>query len=95
MWTMGRSIKPTLHYKTKGGQPCDSIMTLRSAPTIRGAFTKGFGQNLGFKPQNLPWGGFHAQQAPNTNIMTHPRVTLSSTQYLCRVPPIVLELCGG
>jgi hypothetical protein len=30
-----------------------------------------------FKPQKLLWGGFHAQEAPNINIATHPRVTLS------------------
>lgn len=29
-------------------------------------------QNLGFEPQNMFWEGFHAKQAPNTNIVTHP-----------------------
>jgi len=33
---------------------------------------KTFDQNLGFEPQNILWGGFHAQQAPNTIIMTRP-----------------------
>lgn len=25
-------------------------------------FTTSFGQNMGFEPQNLLWGGFHAEQ---------------------------------
>ena len=49
---------PNRHYitKTRGGQPCDSIMLLCPAPAIRKAFTKRFGQNLAFKLQNMPWG---------------------------------------
>ena len=67
------------HYITKlGGQPCDSIILF--APRARNSlnFTTKFGQNLGFEPQNMPWGGFHAHQAPNTNIVTLPWVTLST-----------------
>ena len=50
---------------------------------------------MGFKPQNMPWGGFHAQQAPNTKIVTCPRVTLSARRSLCRVPPTMLKLLQG
>lgn len=52
-------------------------------------------QNMGIKPQNMHWGGFHGQHAPNTNIMTHPQFTLSARMSLCKVPPTILELRQG
>ena len=36
---MGRSFKPTWHYKNKGGQPYDSFISSRSMLTKRRVFT--------------------------------------------------------
>ena len=53
-------------------------MTLLRFRTPRPQFAELYNnitQNLGFEPQNMLRGGFHAQQAPSTNIVTRPRVT--------------------
>ena len=61
--TMGRSIKPTLHYKNKVGQPCDSIMTSRSAPINRGVFTKDLVKTWALSP-NTCLGGIPCPTSP-------------------------------
>ena len=57
----------TLHYKTR----VDDLMTLSSisnaAPAICRVFTKISGQNLGFEPQNMPWG----DSMPNMLFLLH------------------------
>ena len=57
--TMGR---PTLHYKTRADNPVTLSYISHSAPAIREVFTTISGQNLGFEPQNMPWG----DSMPNT-----------------------------
>lgn len=74
--TMGRTLKLTLHYKSKGEQPYDSITTSCSAPTLCGVFTLDVVKTWALSPKNC-LGGSYVQQASNTNIMTLPRVTLS------------------
>ena len=91
---MGRSFKLRLHYKTKGRQPRDSIMTSRSVPTNHGVFTLDLIKTWALTPKTC-LGGFHAQQAPNTNIMTHPRVTLSVWRSSHRDPLALLEQLQG
>jgi len=78
--TMGRSFKLTLHYKHKDRQPCDSIMTSRSAPTNRGVFTMDFVKTWALSPKTCLGGGFHAQQGPvyNTYESTHHELQSST-----------------
>lgn len=91
---MGGSIKLTLHYKNEGKQPYDSIMTSCSVPTIRGDFRKDLVKTWALGPKTC-LGGFHAQQVPNTNIVTRPRFNLLVQRSLHRVPPTLLELLQG
>jgi len=52
-------LQLTLHYQNKGGQSYDSLTTTWSTTTKCGVFTLGLqklDQNMGFKPQNFPWG---------------------------------------
>ena len=50
---------------------------------------------LGLQAPKHALGGFHAQQTPDTNIMTHTWVTLSARRSLRGVPRTVLELRQG
>jgi len=91
---MGRTLKLTLHYKSKGGQPYDSITTSRSAPKNRGVFTSNLVKTWALNPKNCIRGSC-AQRPPNTNIMTRPRVTLSVQRSSRRDLPTLLKLLQG
>lgn len=60
-WSMdhGYISKVTLHYKNEGRQPYDSFTIFALYTNKTWSLYIEFDQNLGFKPQNLPWGTPH------------------------------------
>jgi len=71
---MGRSFKPTLHYKEKGGQPYDSITTSCSAPIIRGVFTMDLVKTWALSPKTCLGG------------IPRPTVSMTNDPYIHQSP---------
>ena len=78
--------KLTLNSKLRAESPMTLRYNLCCVLAIGGVFTTILLKSWALSPKTC-CGGFHAQQAPNTNIVTRPQVTLSAWKSWHGVPP--------